>query len=105
MAPKLPTSFVRKKTRTIGHVFVAMLALKLCREFEACLKRTFGTTADADNAVTLQDALGSFSRLCFQRQAIGGQEFLKLPRPDERQQALFKALDISPPASAARKAA
>ena len=91
--------FVRKKSRTIGHVFATMLALKLSRELEACLKQAFGTTDESDNALTLEDALLSLSRMCFQRHQTAGQEFLKLPRPDEKQEAIFNALGVIPPRS------
>ncbi len=36
--------FVRKENRTRGHVFAAMLALKVTREGERGLKEAFGTT-------------------------------------------------------------
>ena len=36
--------FVRKATRTRGHVFAAMLALKVAREGERGLKQALGTT-------------------------------------------------------------
>lgn len=97
--------YVRKKSRTLGHVFAALLALKLCRELEACLKRAFGTTEAGENALTIKDALLSLSRLCFQRHETAGQAFLKLPRPDEKQEALFKALDVLPPRSRVQKPA
>ncbi len=96
---------MRKKSRTIGHVFAAMLALKLCRELEACLKQAFGTTDEGDNALTIKDALLSLSRMCFQRHETGGHELLKLPRPDEKQEAIFKAFDVLPPRSRVQKPA
>jgi transposase len=89
--------FVRKKSRTRGHVFVTLLALKLCRELNASLKQTFGTTDESDTALTIKDALLCLSRMCFQRHQAAGQEFLKLPRPDEKQEALFNALGVMPP--------
>lgn len=97
--------YVRKKSRTIGHVFAAMLALKLCRELEACLRQAFGTTDTDDNALTIKDALLSLTRMCFQRHETAGQAFLKLPRPDEKQEAIFKALDVHPPRSSVQKPA
>ena len=97
--------FVRKTSRTRGHVFVAMLALKLSRELEACLKQAFGTTDESDDALTIKDALLSLSRMCFQRYETRGQEFLKLPRPDEKQEAILRALDVLPPRSRVQKPA
>ncbi len=96
---------VRKKSRTRGHVFAAMLALKLGRELEAGLKRAFGTTDAGENALTITDALRCLSRMCFQRHEIAGQTFLNLPRPDQKQEAIFKALDVLPPRSGVQKPA
>ena len=97
--------YVRKKNRTWGHVFAAMLALKLGRELEASLKRAFGTTAAGQNALTITDALLCLSRMCFQRHQTAGQEFLTLPRPDAKQEAIFKALAVPLPRSGVQKAA
>jgi len=96
--------FVRKKSRTRGHVFAAMLALKVVREGERGLKEACGTTEQSAEALTLNDALGALSRLCFQRQEIGGQEVLQLARPDARQAAIFAAWGITPPTSTTRPA-
>jgi len=96
--------FVRKESRTRGHVFAAMLALKVAREGERGLKEAFGTTEQSAQALTLQDALGTLSRWCFQRQEIGGQEVLQLARPDARQITIFAALGITPPATTTRPA-
>ena len=74
-----------------------MLALKVVREGERGLKDAFGTTEQSAEALTLDDALSALSRLCFQRQEIGGQEVLHLPRPDARQAAIFTAWGITPP--------
>jgi hypothetical protein len=89
--------FVRKQTRTHGHVWVAMLALILVRELERGLKAAFGTTAEGDTAMTIEDALHALSRLCFQRHQSGDQTFLTLPLPDPKQEAIFQAVDITPP--------
>lgn len=91
--------FVRKATRTRGHVFAAMLALKVAREGARGLKAAFGTTEHSAQALTLKDALGALSRLCFQRHEMAGQEFLQVPRPDRRQTAILTALGVKPPAT------
>lgn len=91
--------FVRKATRTRGHVFAAMLALKVAREGERRLKEGFGTTEHSTQALTLKDALSALSRLCFQRHEMAGQEFLQVPRPDQRQTAILTALGVKPPAT------
>jgi transposase len=56
--------FVRKKSRTRGHVFCCLLALKLSREMERRLREAFGTTDSNPHAITLPDALASLSHLC-----------------------------------------
>jgi transposase len=97
--------FVRKPSRTHGHVWVAMLALKLVRELARGLKAAFGTTAEGDTAMTIPDALHALSRLCFQRHQSGDQTFLTLPLPDPKQEAIFHAVDITPPRFTRCKAA
>ena len=97
--------YVRKKNRTLGHVFAAMLALKLGRELEVGLKRAFGTTAAGENALTITDALLCLSRMCLQRHQTAGQEFLTLPRTDAKQEAIFKALAVLPPRRGVQKPA
>ena len=97
--------FVRKKSRTIGHVFCSMLALKVSREIQGGLKAAFGTTEEGADALTLKDALNALSRLCFQCHDVSGQEILRLPRPDERQEGIFKALGVIPPRNAKREPA
>ena len=91
--------FVRKATHTCGHVFAAMLALKVAREGERGLKAALGTTEHSAQALTLKDALSALSRLCFQRHEVAGQEFLQVPRPDQRQTAILTALGVKPPAT------
>ncbi len=56
--------FVQKASRTRGHVFCCMLALKLVREMEQRLRAAFGTTEDNPYTVTLPDALSALGRLC-----------------------------------------
>jgi hypothetical protein len=56
--------FVRKESRTRGHVFVCLLALKLSRELHQRLAATFGTTQDEPHGVTVPDALAALNRLC-----------------------------------------
>jgi len=97
--------FVRKESRTRGHVFAAMLALKVARECDRGLKDAFGTTEHSAQALTLDDALGALARLCFQRHEIAGQAFLQVPRPDARQAAIFTALGVRPPQTTMRSLA
>ena len=94
--------FVRKASRTQGHVFCAMLALKLAREVERGLNTGFADTADAIRP-TIHDALQTLSRLCFQRYQADGQPLLLLPQTDQKQEAIFKAVGIRPPRNSSAK--
>ncbi len=89
--------FVRKESRTVGHVFCSMLALKIIREMNALLKASFGTVAQGEPALTIEDALACLSRLCLQIHHISGVDVPKLPRPDARQETIFKALAVPLP--------
>jgi transposase len=51
--------FVRKESRTRGHVFCCMLALKLSREIERRLQAAFGTTDTDPHACTVPDAMAA----------------------------------------------
>lgn len=91
--------FVRKQSRTRGHVFCCLLALKLSREIERRLQAAFGTTDADPRAVTLPDALAALSRLCLLHYRVDESTTVtKLPRPDERQQAILAALGVRLPA-------
>jgi transposase len=87
--------FVRKAPRTRGHVFVAMLSLKVLRLMEQRLHAAFGTPHDNDQAETVDSALMALSRLCLQHYQIGEQEIVGLPRPDARQQQILSALQVT----------
>lgn len=89
--------YVRKKNRTQAHVFVAMLALKVAREMDMRLKASFCVPGPEKQIMTIEDALDTLSRLCFQKLQVFDQDILTLPLPDEKQIAIFNALDIKPP--------
>ena len=86
--------FVRKAQRTRGHVFIAMLALKVLRLMEQRLGRVFGTTETNAEAETVDSALTALSRLCLQHYTIGDQDIIGLPRADARQQQILDALNV-----------
>jgi len=86
--------FVRKKSRTEGHVFVAMLALKITRAFEEKLHASFGTTNNDPHTMTLDDALAALSRFIFLRYQVHGKSLLRLPKPDKEQEGILKVLGI-----------
>src|SRR6266853_379643 len=91
--------FVRKKSRTRGHVFCCMLALKLSREMERRLRAAFGTTDSDPHAITLPDALTSVSHLSLlQYQVDEKTTVTKLPQPSESQRQILKALAVTLPA-------
>jgi transposase len=90
--------FVRKDTRTRGHVFVCMLALKLSREVQRRLAATCGSTEDAPHGVTLQDALDALHRLCLLTYPLDNTHSItRLPRPDAQQARILQALQVSLP--------
>jgi hypothetical protein len=90
--------FVRKESRTRGHVFCSMLALKLQREVERRLAAVFGTTDDDRYAVTVRDAMASLGRLTLLNYTIDGKIVVtKLPTPDAQQERILDALKVSLP--------
>ncbi|HZT71611.1 MAG TPA: IS1634 family transposase [Terriglobia bacterium] len=91
--------WVRKESRTRGHVFCCMLALKVSREMERRLRAAFGTTQTHADAITLPDALLSLARLCLLHYPVDEKTTLtKLPQPDSRQQEILQALGVCLPA-------
>ncbi|MBI4874061.1 MAG: IS1634 family transposase [Acidobacteria bacterium] len=90
--------FVRKESRTRGHVFCCMLALKLGREIERRLQAAFGTTDADPHAWTLADALAALNRLCLLEYRIDEKTKLtRLPNPDARQEEILAALGVRLP--------
>lgn len=91
--------WVRKESRTRGHVFSCMLALKLSRELERRLQARFGTTDTDPHAPTLADALAALSRLCLLHYPIDEKTTVtRLPKPDARQREILTALEVKLPA-------
>jgi hypothetical protein len=87
--------FVRKESRTRGHVFACMLALKISREMDRRLRAAFGTTDANPHAITLPDALASLGRLCLLHYPIDADTTVtRLPRPDLRQKEILAALGV-----------
>jgi transposase len=90
--------FVRKESRTRGHVLACMLALKISREMERRLRVAFGTTDANRHAITLPDALASLARLCLLHYPIDADTtVIRLPRPDIRQKEILTALGMALP--------
>jgi len=91
--------WVRKESRTRGHVFCCLLALKRTRELERRLRTAFGTTDTRADAITLPDALHALTRLCLLHYPVDAKTTAtKLPQPDARQQVILKALGVALPA-------
>jgi transposase len=86
--------FVRKESRTRGHVFISMLSLKIARLMENRLYNSFQTTRENDGAVTVEDAVTALARLCLHHYKIGNQVVTGLPKPDGYQQKILDALGI-----------
>jgi transposase len=92
--------FVRKESRTRGHVFCSMLALRLSREMERRLRAAFGTTDSNPHAITLPDALRALSSLSLLQYKIDEKTTVtKLPQPTANQQQILAALGVSLPAT------
>ena len=90
--------FLRKAERTKAHVFIAMLALKITRQFEAGLRQAFGTTDQDVAAMTPEDALVALGRLTYLYTTDrNGERHVHLPRPDEQQAKILAALGLSFP--------
>jgi transposase len=90
--------FVRKESRTRGHVFCCLLALRLSREMERRLQAAFGTTDADPHARTLADALAALSRLCLLHYQIDARTSVtRLPKPDQRQREILQALGVALP--------
>jgi len=91
--------FVRKESRTRGHVFGCLLALKPRRELERRLATVFGTTAQDPMAITVSDALAALGRLPLLLYAIDEKTVVtRLPKPDEHQRQILEGLKVSLPA-------
>ncbi len=84
--------FVRKAPRPRAQVFVTMLALHVVREMRRALVAAFGTTADDQMAVTVEEALVALARLCLLTSQVQGTAVVRLPTPDKRQAAILNAL-------------
>jgi transposase len=90
--------FVRKESRTRGHVFVCLLALKLSRELQRRLAAAFGTTQDEPHGVTVSDALAALNRLCLLTYPFDETHSVtRLPRPDAQQTRILQALQVPLP--------
>ncbi len=90
--------FVRQANRTRAHVFVALLALKVTRQFETHLRQTFGTVGADLDAITPEGAWVALGRLTYLYTTDrDGQRHTHLPRPDTHQSAILAALGLSFP--------
>jgi transposase len=87
--------FVRKESRTRGHVFSCMLGLKISREMRTRLAARFGTTDDDPHGLTLEDAFEALNRLTLDLYPVEDDILIpRLPRPDEHQARILKALEV-----------
>lgn len=94
--------YLRQGARTHAHVFIAMLALKVARVFEARLRRHFGCTDTDENAMTVSDALQTLSRIIFLNYQTKDHVISRLTALDEKQIALLNALQIPLPKKTAK---
>jgi hypothetical protein len=84
--------YVRKETRTRGHVFVAMLTLIMKRHMQRLLDTAYGPDRPA-----VREVLQSLDRLCCQERAVKGIPLRYIPTPDERQAGYLSALGVTLP--------
>jgi transposase len=90
--------FVRKESRTRGHVLAGLLALKLSREMERRRQAACGTTDANPHTLTVHDAMAALSRLCLLEYQIDDKtNVTRLPRPDARQEEILVALGVNLP--------
>ncbi len=82
--------FVRKKSRTMGHVLVVTLALILERELEKRLLKI---------PMEVSHAIAAMNGWCLLRQSLGGIRVSQLPRPNQIQSNILTATRIKQPAS------
>lgn len=80
--------YVRKESRTRGHVLVVMLALIVRRELE---KRLASVDTEVAHAVSV---LNGWTLL---RERLGSIDFCRLPKPNSMQQELLDALELAQP--------
>ena len=81
----------------MGHVFISMLALKITRQMEQDLYASLGTTEKGGE--TIESALSALSRICLLKYTVAHQELSVLPKTDDRQTKILRALkiDLAPP--------
>lgn len=72
--------------------------LKITRQFEADLRKAFGTVGEDEDAITPDDALVALGRLTYLYTTDrNGQRHAHLPRPDPRQGKILNAIGLSFP--------
>jgi transposase len=81
--------YVRKTTRTEGHVFVVMLAYKIIRHLAQCWK---------DIGVTIEEGVAELDSICLNTIATRGKSsFRVIPKPRLLGRRLLEALDVQLP--------
>ena len=82
--------FVRKSSRTKGHVFISMVALKVSLYFENKLRKKYGTIDDDRYNITLAESLSELDKVCFLEYQIGDKKVERLPKLTARQNQIFE---------------
>ncbi|MBE0582663.1 MAG: IS1634 family transposase [Desulfofustis sp.] len=89
--------YVRKESRTRGHVFVVMLAYLVRRQLAKAWR---------DLDLTVEEGLKKLTSLCAMEHEIDGQQtggLLSVPKPRPSLAVLFSALAITPPSALPRR--
>jgi transposase len=85
---ELRPHYVRKATRTKGHVFIVMLAYKVVRYLAECWR---------DIDVTIEEGVKELDSICLNTIMNGGKGFQVIPKPRLLGKRLLEALDIELP--------
>jgi transposase len=82
--------YVRKESRTRGHVFVVMLALLMRREMQKLLENHY----IQKEIPGVNEVIRSLDRICVYKQEFGGVMVGRIPVPTEAQSEYLEALGI-----------
>jgi len=94
---------VRHASRPRAQVWVTMVAWNVVRAMRRALVAVFGTTEDDQLAVTVEEALVAFARLCRLTYHLQGTAVGRWPTPDARQAAILHAWGTPVPTETSRR--
>lgn len=80
--------YVRKRSRTISHLFIVMLAYKI----ERYLREAW-----SDLDITVSEGIETLSKISTSIIKIGKEELIRIPEPDEKCKELLKRINVTLP--------